>query len=70
MEADEKRRLIERYLEAYNSLDVEGMMALVHENIKFTNLCAGEVNARASRAAEFRTLAEQGKGLFSSREQV
>ena len=70
MNVDAKRALVERYLEAYNRFDVEGMMALVHDDIAFENVSGGEVNAQASGAEAFRALAEQAKGLFSSREQV
>ena len=65
-----KRNLIRRYIDAYNRFDVEGMMALIHPDIEFINVAGGEVNATASGANEFRSLAEQSKTLFSSREQT
>lgn len=66
----EKRELIECYLDAYNSFNVEGMMATVHPEIEFKNVSGGEVNARTSGASEFRQMAEQSKGLFRSRQQT
>jgi ketosteroid isomerase-like protein len=69
MDADEKRTLIDRYIAAYNDFDVDGMLALLHPDVEFRNISGGEVNASASGAEEFRRLAEQSKGLFSSRRQ-
>ena len=70
MNEDNKQSLIERYLEAYNTFDIEGMMSVIHPDIEFKNVNGGEVNATASGADEFRKLAEQSKGLFSMRKQT
>lgn len=53
--------LLERYLNAYNSFDIQHMMDVVHRAIEFKNISGGEVNAHASGANEFRKLAEQSK---------
>ena len=70
MNEDNKQSLIERYLEAYNTFDIEGMMSVIHPDIEFKNVNGGEVNATASGADEFRKLAEQSKGLFTMRKQT
>lgn len=70
MNTDEKRLLIERYLDAYNRFDVEGMMDVVHANVTFTNVADGAVTASATGASEFRQLAEQAKAAFASRKQT
>ncbi|MFH0784716.1 MAG: nuclear transport factor 2 family protein [Pseudomonadota bacterium] len=70
MNKDDKRFLIERYLDAYNAFDIDGMMSVIHPDIVFQNVSGGEVNATASGANEFRKLAEQSKGLFSARTQT
>jgi ketosteroid isomerase-like protein len=70
MDPGEQRSLIDRYLVAYNARDIDGMMATIHPDVQFKNVSGGEVNATASGADEFRQLAEQSKGLFSSREQT
>jgi ketosteroid isomerase-like protein len=70
MHIDEKRALLERYLNAYNSFDIECMMELIHQDIEFKNVSGGEVNASASGKNKFRALAEQSKRLFSSRKQT
>lgn len=46
------------------------MLSVIHPEIEFKNVANGEVNASASGIAEFRNLAEQSKGLFSSRHQT
>lgn len=70
MNDSQKRDLIERFIEAYNDLDVDRMMAWVDPAIEFQNVSNGEVNARTSGADEFRALAEQSKQLFTSRKQT
>jgi ketosteroid isomerase-like protein len=70
MTAQEKRTLIDRYLAAYNTFDVEGMMVTLHPDVEFENVVAGEVTTSASGADAFRRLAEQAAQLFSSRRQT
>lgn len=63
-------QLIERYIEAYNSFDIETMINTLHPDIVFQNISNGEVNAETHGIEAFRTLAEQSKGLFTSRKQT
>jgi ketosteroid isomerase-like protein len=70
MDENGKRSLIESYIAAYNAVDIDGMMAVIHPDIEFKNISAGEVNATAFGAAEFRQLAEKSKELFRSRKQT
>ena len=70
MDADEKQTLIERYLNAYNSFDIDCMMEVIHDNIEFKNVSGNETNTSASGINEFRKLAEQSQQLFSSRKQT
>jgi hypothetical protein len=70
MRNDEKRSLIESYLNAYNTFDIDGMIAVIHPGIEFKNISGGEVNAESSGIDALRQMAEQSKGLFSSRRQT
>ncbi len=70
MQEHEKRQLIEQYIEAYNRLDVDGMMAMLTSDVLFENVSAGETNASARGMAEFRELARQATALFSDRMQT
>ena len=70
MTTDEKRAVIERYLDAYNRFDVDRMMEAVHPAIVFRNVADGQVTATASGAREFRALADKAKQVFVSRKQT
>lgn len=65
-----RRELIERYLAAYNSFDVEGMIELLHPDVNFENIDSGEVTASARGREEFRALAARAATLFTSRRQT
>jgi hypothetical protein len=67
MIAAEQKRLIEGFLDAYNSFDVDGMVKLLHPDCMFQNISGQEITASARGLAEFRELAEKSKALFSSR---
>jgi hypothetical protein len=64
-EQAEQQALVERYLAAYNSFDIDGMLAQLHPAVRFENYAGGQLTAEASGAEAFRALAEQAKGLFS-----
>ena len=69
MDQARRRAAIDRYLAAYNAFDVDAMLALLTPDVRFENVVDGTVNARASGIDAFRSLAEQGRALFSAREQ-
>lgn len=69
MTEEEQKTVIQGYLSAYNSFDIEGMVALVHSGVVFKNVAGGEVNAEAVGVDQFREMATQSKALFSSRHQ-
>jgi ketosteroid isomerase-like protein len=69
MVTDLRRELIDRYLSAYNQFDVEGMLALMHPDVEFRNVAAGEVTVSSHGREEFRSLAERAVALFASRRQ-
>ncbi len=66
----EKRSIIERYVNAYNTFDIQGMLAVVHPDVTFKNIASGQVNATASGQGQLARLAEESKGLFISRQQT
>lgn len=70
MGGKEMKALLERYLEAYNAFDVEGMLALVDPKVEFKNVSGGTVTAEARGIEALRRLAEQSKALFESRRQT
>jgi hypothetical protein len=70
METKAKKDLIERFVRAYNSFDVDGMLALMHPECSFQNISGGQVTASAAGIRQFRELAETAKSLFSTRSQT
>ena len=67
---DAYRAAIDRYLAAYNSFDVPGMLAELHPDVVFRNVSRGAVTAAAHGREEFRALAERAATLFRSRRQT
>lgn len=69
-EDSQQRALIDSFIEAYNSFDVDRMVSLMHPECSFRNVSAGVVNASAEGIPQFRELAESSKAIFSSRHQT
>ena len=65
-----KNELIDSYLHAYNNVDIEGMLKLLHEEIDFHNISGEEVTVSTAGKEEFFKLADMSRSFFSSREQV
>jgi len=70
LENSNLKDLIEKYLSAYNTFNIDGMIGFLNENIHFRNISKGEVNSETKGIQEFRTLAEQSIQVFSQRRQV
>jgi len=69
MDNTRRRAVIDAWLAAYNAFDIDAMLALLTPDVRFQNVSGGAVNAEASGIDAFRRLAEQGRQLFSQREQ-
>ncbi len=67
---DEKRTVIEHYINAYNAFDIDGMVRVLHPDIQFKNIVNNQVNAAASGIDDFRRMALESKELFSFRKQT
>lgn len=63
------QELVQHYIAAYNAFDIDGMAALLADNIRFENYSGGALTAQTDGLASFRELAEQSRGMFSTREQ-
>lgn len=64
------RALIDRYIEAYNRIDVPAMLATLHPGVVFESFGAGTLALRTERVDAFGQLALTTQGLFSARRQV
>lgn len=64
------QKLIENFINSYNSFDIEGMVSLLNPDIEFVNISGNEVNVHTYGIEQFIEIANQGKSLFSSRNQT
>lgn len=69
MKPTEMRALVDRYVDAYNRMDISAMLLTVHPDVVFKNISGGCVNASANGIAELKALAEQSLPLFTERHQ-
>lgn len=70
MDTEEKQLIIEHFVHAYNSFDINTMVSLLHPDIEFRYIADGELLAIARGIDEFRALARESKSLYSSRKQT
>jgi ketosteroid isomerase-like protein len=64
------RHLVDRYLDAYNRLDIPAMLATLHPQVVFENITAGVPTVRTQGLADFQRLAESTRPLFARRRQT
>ena len=64
------RALVDRYLDAYNRMDVAAMLATMQDEVVFENYTVGVLSVRTLGIAELRHLAESSRHLFSMRHQT
>jgi len=69
MNNSDKEQLINHYVVAYNSFDIDGMLKLLSSDIRFENYSGGQLTDTTNGKDEFRELADKSKSLFSEREQ-
>ena len=69
METTALKQLVEAYIAAYNRFDVAGMLAPLHEDVVFRNVCNGEVDLTTTGKEAFRQQVERATQYFSQREQ-
>lgn len=67
MDGEEKRSMIECFVHAFNSFDVDTMVSLLDPEVEYRCIVAGAVSYGATGLAEFRSLGEQWQARYSSR---
>ena len=67
MQQQEIKNIIDKYIEAYNAFDIDGMLSFMHQDVEFKNISGGKINISTKGLSEFRKAAKQGKALFESR---
>ena len=61
---------IRRYIRAYNAFDIDAMLAVLHDDVRFRNISGGRVNAEVTGKQDLERLARQSEGLFRTRSQA
>lgn len=61
---------VEAYITAYNAMDVDGMLAVLAEDVVFKNYSSATLTAEASDKAGFEELARLGVSAFKERRQT
>lgn len=64
------RALIDRYIDAYNRMDIPGMIATMHAGVVFENYTAGVLSVRTQGVHELEHLARGSLHLFAARRQI
>jgi hypothetical protein len=62
--------IVSRYISAYNAMDVDGMLACLDQNVRFTNLSEAEVTAETRGIEAYADLARAGAAAFRHRRQT
>jgi ketosteroid isomerase-like protein len=64
-----RQEIIEDFINAYNTFDINGMLKDLHEDIKFENISDGRVNLKTDGIEKFKKQAENTREYFKEREQ-
>jgi hypothetical protein len=67
MKSEEMKDIIDKYIQAYNTFDVDQMLAQMDPNIEFHNIVDGSPTISTKGLPELRELAENAKAIFKSR---
>ena len=62
--------IVARYIDAYNTMNVQAMLDCLSDDVRFINRSNGETTNETHGIEAFRALAEQGVQLFAEREQT
>ncbi|MEM1284323.1 MAG: nuclear transport factor 2 family protein [Pseudomonadota bacterium] len=61
---------MEAYIAAYNAMDVDGMIAMLTDDVVFKNYSGSDLTAEADGKAAFEELARIGVSVFRERKQT
>jgi hypothetical protein len=66
---ESNKEIINKFITAYNSYDIDSMLSLLHPEVLFTNLSSGKVSVQTEGKEAFEKLARQSAEIFKEREQ-
>lgn len=61
--------IIENYIEAYNAMDLDGMLRCLTDDVRFQNILSGQVSVATAGKEQFAELARLGAPAFHARRQ-
>ncbi|WP_255563236.1 nuclear transport factor 2 family protein [Mucilaginibacter sp. 21P] len=61
-----REAIINNYIDAYNSFDIDGMMKDMADDVVFENISGGQVNMTLNGLQAFRQQAEQAKAISAA----
>jgi ketosteroid isomerase-like protein len=61
--------IVENYIEAYNAMDLDGMLQCLTDDVRFQNILDGQVNVETRGKEQFAELARRGASAFHMRKQ-
>jgi hypothetical protein len=64
-----REAMIQKYIDAYNNFDIEGMLENLAPTVKFVNISDDVITMNISGLENFKQQAEQAKNYFSERKQ-
>ena len=67
---EKKKEIIDNYIDAYNSFDIDRMVRDMSDDIFFQNISNGEVRLGANSMIELRSQALMSRDIFSERTQT
>ena len=67
MNNKDKQKIIESFIHAYNTFDLDGMLKNIHRDILFENISKGQVDLKTEGIDEFKKQAEYAMIYFEKR---
>ena len=64
---DQKKQIIENYVNSYNNLDINGLIKNLDKDVVFENISNGKVNLKTEGLIDFKKQAESAKKYFKKR---
>ena len=67
MNNNDKIKIIENFIHAYNTFDINGMLKNIHKDIKFENISNGQIELATHGIDDFKKQAEYAMTYFKKR---
>ncbi len=65
----DQEQIVIKYIDAYNTFDIDSMLVLMSDDVRFTNISGGEISVQTTGKRELEQLARQSAECFKTRTQ-